>query len=618
MPNVLADALKKTTQENFRKKIRELILSNAEYLANIKIGFAGPTRHGHDWSLGPAYDKTLDGLVLDDILADTSLSGLNAIHTELTMKPGAAAPAIEPTKNLEGIFSFVQPLMDMFSRFFKGEGGGFFGQIIGMFHKLQVAFDPTVALSKEEIDASKYSELFLEAGKKDKSIHALYRKLQQETYSDEQKINGLLKHVKTLTGNKQAKQAHQLLKAAEKKLLGGRIGSDAQMPDKIKDRVVENLEKAYRLANNLAVGAVIANANDDNRIKSAGRAVSKLVEKMAEQEKQLKDSSLKKEEKLVVYQTLHENKRKLLHFIVKTDALANGETLTLGKQLDAAYMAKQLDKFADNSGTAGVAHAVDAEAITRGKSIFKLFQNNANPVVVGPVYGVDAEDLKNQGSFEHAVAKSQDVRVKEIKSQISKSQKIVAELNAEWAVNQITIASLPPQIAILRGRQPGSEWSLEDKMHKLEQEQVDLEKAAVSIQNHINQNISDKAAYDHAAATANRAGIMPATNTACGASASVNRFVNTVMPKIINPGGGAPVPVGVNPALWASMAPAVVDALNPTIPGSPAVGTQLEQFAVIKTLQEHAADLLKSAEHLKERLLVEPVTSARAKAGAGL
>ena len=580
---------------------------------NIKRGYPTQKAPPHAVWVFPRDDLPM----LDELLGDTSLSGLNALHSELTMKPGAAAPAFEPTKNLEGIFSFVQPLMDMFSGFFKGEGGGFFGQIISMFHKLQVAFDPTVALSKEEIDASKYSELFLEAGKKDKSIHALYRKLQQETYSDEQKINGLLKHVKTLTGNKQAKQAHQLLKAAEKKLLDGRIGSDAQMPDKIKDRVVENLEKAYRFANNLAAGAVIANANDDSRIKSAGRAVSKLVEKMVVQEAQLKDSKLSKEEKLAVYQKLHENKRKLLHFIVKTDALANGEALTLGKQLDVAYMTKQLDKFADNSGTAGVALAVDAVAATPGKSIFKLFQNNANPLVVGPVYGVDGEDLENQGSFEHAVAKSRDARVKEIESQICKSQKIVAELNAEWAVNQITIASLPPQIAILRARQPGSEWSLEDKMHKLEQEQVDLEQAAVSIQNQINQNISDKAVYDRVTALGG-AGVMPAINTTCVASARVNRFVNTVMPKIINPGGGSPVPAGVNQALWASMDPVAVDALNPTIPGGPAVGTQFEQFTVIKTLQEHAADLLKSAEHLKERLLVEPVTRARAKAGAGL
>jgi len=172
MPNML-DMLKEINERKFREKIRALILSNAEYLANIQRGY--PTRKApphNDWGF-PGDNVPM----LDELLGDTSLSGLNALHSELTMKPGAAAPAFKPTKNLEGIFSFVQPLMDMFSGLFKGEGGGFFGQIIGMFHKLQVAFDPTVALSKEEIDASKYSELFLEAGKKDKSIHALYRKL---------------------------------------------------------------------------------------------------------------------------------------------------------------------------------------------------------------------------------------------------------------------------------------------------------------------------------------------------------------------------------------------------------------------------------------------------------
>lgn len=590
MPKVIKKTVEQVTTQAFRNDLANKIKQNIAYRDQY-LGSYGKL---------PILPANLDA-DLEECLQQEPLEKLCAIYKDVTgdtLYLENKRKAVE--KKQEGIFGFFEPIIEIFTKLFSGEGGGFFGQLMEMFQQMNISFNPGADLTAKEKEMSEYSSLFVKVSEKlpdlAKDINHLYRKLQKETNTGEQIFNGLLRHIKTM-GSSQAREAHKLLKLAEMQLLGGRV-TDAGMNATISTRVLNNLTIAYNKAYGIASGTPIPGGAPNfhlEKIQSAGDAVGRLVTLIAEQENKLKDSKLKKEEKKAVYESMQKNKTKLLHIVVKTDALAAGETLKPGQQLDQTYMDKQLAKFPDITGGVLVAAAAQPN-----KSIFKLFQNN----------GINNDTLNNSTSYENAIKKAKDDRFEEMAKQVATSQKVVVDLNTLWAKYEKTKQDLNAQIQTIPGPQRvvrNPEYkALSDKVSQLCADQIEVASEAVAIQNQINLNISGRELYDAAilAAVAN-----PPANIAQGAAGKateVNNVIQRLAQKIYVSlaAAGGPAPAGVIPELFDIMKPAAINALVPTVAEiNTPIGTQLQKAAVIKTLQEESADLLDMATQARENLL---------------
>lgn len=315
-------------------------------------------------------------VALDEYLATESSEALLDMYAELTTKFIIKKPTYFQT-----LKNFIESFKVMLS--------GYLYQIMVFMHKLQVVLELETAL-KKELQDSKYGDLFIKVAKTERSF---YRKLLQKNYSDEQKFNEFLSYVKIIIGNKQIKDAHNLLQAAEKKLLGGLITSHG-VGSKVEDRIQQNLRLAYALVYNLPPAMCAVPSFVDQKIKSAASLVGQLIIKMTHQKEKIKDPLITKEEKRQIFLILQKNQIKLLHFIVKTDDLSKGETLFLNQTLDLDYMLKQLDKFPSSNKVDKVLYNAKSRDSNKGTlRLFDIALNDPMNVKTSPI--VLAEQQSN-------------------------------------------------------------------------------------------------------------------------------------------------------------------------------------------------------------------------------
>ena len=600
----MSDVIEQARQAKLKKRreeLKKISLLHTIFIANLRVRFPNHPTTNAPW----ANDEEL----VDYSLKDATESELSYLHTELTGKPNRTVQR-EAANQPQGLGSFIQPLMEIITGLFKGEGGGFFGQLMGMFHKLQVAIDPSIPLNKDEQGEFEHSDLFVFAGKISaeigKEVNVLYRKLQQETCTNEQKFNGLLRHIKGM-GGKQAKEAHKLLKATEIKLLGSKIGglddtAFDTLADSIENEIKTNLGKAVDAANKQKPLTPLVPAdlnNADVRIGSAARAIRNLVSKIREQERAIKNSSLK-EDKVAIHQVMQENKRKVLQFILKTRALAQGETLSVNKPFGFTYMTEQLDKFPTIDITAGSPtlnqFTAPAQLYVRhgNKSIFKLFTNTNN--------GTDStQAIKNTNTYNEAIENANDGRFKEIARQIEKAQIVVGKLHNLWVENAAAIQHLNTYLG-MPGIQPQEALKCRTELAKRMGQNVQLEIDAVNIQTQINTQIADQTLLR---------GVAPAIgatipNAPVDASIEIGNIVNSKAPRILDNTPNIEMPgLGVTAG---SMLLAAIQAVNPSIANLPC-GNHADKFNLVKKLQENATNLLELTEDAKQKYL--PTVEAR-------
>lgn len=396
--NILLDAINKANKKKLLEKILELILKDNEFLESIKESKKRKKLNGDGWEAGDD-----DCEVLKGHLEAESIDKLKEFEAALTGKP---APKTKASFKLDGMFAGIGQLVEIFTGLFTGAGGGFLGKLMQMFHQFNVSIDSNIALIKEEMDASVHGKFFSNLGKTNKEINGVYRDLIEKSSNDEQVFNGLLRHVKTLHP-KQSRDAHKILKAAEYQLLGGRF-SEEGIADKVAARVTANLGKAIEQANAVRSSltdaeTLLSVADYKDKIESASTAVAELISKISAQEKLLTESNLKKDDKLKVYFETINNRRKLLHFIVKTDALANGKTLSAEKTFSYDTMLQQLDKIPEYSVVENIVESkkqlFQAGPATKTTGIFNLFEKQA--AVGAPTYFLN--NLANQARYTQAI-----------------------------------------------------------------------------------------------------------------------------------------------------------------------------------------------------------------------
>lgn len=596
MSEPISDAIKlarearlKHNLEKQRNELKRLVLENIAFLARLREKYP----HNPDTSADWVNEEDLVTYCLKNATEDE----LASLRAELT---GVAPPRRKETaKQSLGGFSFVQPFIDIITGLFSGEKGGFLGLIMEMFHKIQVAMDPSVPLNADEQAEFEDSDLFVTAGKISdkigKEVNALYRKLQQEAYTKEQKLNGLLKYIKKKVDKKEAKAAHKLLKITEIKLLDGKkIGSlnaadfDA-LANTVENEIIANLKRAVGEANKLkpsipAVAMLDLDVNDQ-RIASAARAVKNLLSQIYQQERAIKNSSLK-EEKLAIYQTMQESKRKILQFLLKTRALAYGETLSVGKLFGFEYMTEQLNKFPEIrlrneefSDRRAVSYA------TKGnEGIFKLFTNTDQ-------YVVSSQAINNAGAYQEAIEKANDSRFAEITSQIEKAQAVVGKLHGLWVEHG----------QVIRERVGGAA-----DLNRRAEQKIQLEIQAVEIQAKIKTLVADlkllKTTVPAPAVTTEVRGV--------DATAEVLGIINSKSPIILS------VEPGIAMArLGGGLEADVLRDVNPSM-GGQSCANHAEKFNLIKRLQNNAADLLKQAEDAKQAYFPAGVPGRHAAATA--
>lgn len=346
----------KLKQQKFRVSIRDLILTDQAFLMNIRLSYGNLRLNREPW-----HTPNDDVAALDEYLATESSGALLDIYAELT------------TKFIIKKSTYFQTLKN-FTASCKAALRGYLYQIMVFMPKLQTVLELKATLNKTLQD-SRYDDLFIKVAKTERGF---YHKLLQKTYSDEQKFNAFLSYIKMIIGKKQIKDAHKLLQAAEKKLLGGLITSH-EIGDHVEDRIKQNLGVAYALVYNFPSAIVTIPSFVDQKIKSAASLVGQLIIKMTRQKEKIQDPLMTKEEKRRIFMILQQNQIKLLRFIVKTDALSKGETLSLNQKLDLDYMLKQLDKLP-------YGHEVDqvvgkAKSRDGNKSTLRLFDMAFNDSV---------------------------------------------------------------------------------------------------------------------------------------------------------------------------------------------------------------------------------------------
>lgn len=304
----------KLKTEVFRDNIRELILSDRSCLMNLRLSYGNLRLNNKPWRT--PYD---DVMALDEYLATQSPDNLLNIYNELTTSLIVKQPNY--LKNLfrsgkESLFRCLYKIMLFRSKF------------------------PTIfGLKNRSYKILKYIDGIVKGIKINRDVD---RKLLQTT-SYEQKINEFLSYIKILIAKGQLKKAYKLQQVVEKKLLGGLI-TTIGMDGKVEARIINNLRTAYVLVGKLSLIEEIPNLLD-RKIKSAASLVRQLIINMRYLKENIQDPLITQEKKRSKFVLLQEKQIKLLHFIIKTDALSKGKTLYLNQDLDLEYMIKQLNKL---------------------------------------------------------------------------------------------------------------------------------------------------------------------------------------------------------------------------------------------------------------------------------
>lgn len=427
-------------EEELREKILHYYLSNATMLALLKEKRRNQKKNGSDWGTGEAEDRA----ALKEYLAAESLVELKQISAAIGLPVGAKNNFSE----LDGVVGFFKPIISFMFVLFSAGNGGLIGMMSRFLHDREVAKNPTVDLNEEEKNSSQYSYLFVAAAKEQKKYNAIYREIIKTADNQEQVLNGMLRHVnsslKTREGSTEAKTR---LSEVESVLLGGRIFDD----DGVKhlcNAVNRNLDAALKLAGCLPFLEKI------EKIKTVKDTFEKLAKKVAERERQLEEDPLTKAKREEFSIFINEHKRKLLHFVIKTQAFAKGETLKPNVRLTGAYRHPDSNAEYDSYFDYWLSKVPSAtnpavELDSANKMIFKQFR-------LLPTGKRALDELEDLDSYKSAQKKAQDDKLKELNSKtIESSVGVVRSLTAELLGVRRNVKSLAGEIDKLQNKLSG-------------------------------------------------------------------------------------------------------------------------------------------------------------------
>lgn len=410
------------TKEEIIKKILQYYLSHAEDLKKLKDSLGNLKKNRRD-----PWEDDDDEENLKEYLKAETRANLKEKYEALVLKSTSRRTNNFPIE-LDGALGFFKPIISFMFLLFSAGNCGLIGVMSRFLHDKEVAKNPTIDLNEEEKNNSEYSHLFASAAKENKQYNAVYREITKIAESKEQVLNGMLRYVNnSLKSKNQAAEAKKRLEEVESVLLGGRNFTDEAGKRYLCDMVNKNLDAALRkMSIDVTVPLDAANLEKVEKIQTVKNTFAKLFDKVAERQRQLEEDPLTKSKIEEFNIFINEHKRKLLHFVIKSQAFAKGETLKPGVDLKDKY--KEEDSYFDCwlSKVPSAANTFEQHGRI-DKMIFRQFMRKpADEAALG-----SCEDLVDIDAYKAAQKKVQDDRIKEFREQVKSSCLLVNQLRKE-------------------------------------------------------------------------------------------------------------------------------------------------------------------------------------------
>lgn len=491
---------RRKTEAQEELELRELILnyfiSKPAELALLKEKRLHRKKDGSIWGAGGMEENIA---AVKGYLDEEPLIELKRMSAALGLSGGANNNfPIE----LDGILGFFKPIIGFMFVLFSAGNGGLIGMISRFLRDREVSKNPAIDLNEEEKGSSKYSCLFVDAAAKgNKKYNALYREIIKTADNEEQVLNGMLRYVNSSLKTREASaEAKTRLSEVESVLLGGRSFDSAGVRH-ICDAVDKNLDAALKLATN-----GVENLEKKQKIETVKDTFAKLAEKVAERERQLEEDPLTKAKREEFSVFINEHKRKLLHFVVKTQAFAKGETLKPNVVLTRSYIDPKSnaehDSYFDYWLTKVPSAEPEVESISEDKMIFKQFRRApTDRKALGA-----REQLVDVDAYKSAQKKAQDDKFKDFRDQATNASVVVKKLNKHIVGIGKHVESLEEKIQQLhrQANQPGpgigagAKSLIKQQIEKMGEQRdsllirkIDLENQAKLLQEAIISNVID-------------------------------------------------------------------------------------------------------------------------------
>lgn len=277
-----------------------------------------------------------DEKVIEEYLSSLSNQKLNELLQGLKLK------TIDSFYGFPKVLKvFIKTLVPIINAYYLFKcSGGLLGFLSNYLDSKKVSKDPYIELTtKEEKLCSEYSQLFKEAAKGNKKYNKLYRDLIGTTDFSEQVLSGLLYYLKSLdlSDEYQTFEASDMLFKIEKHLLNGKKISDQGIMDELEVTIKDKLAKAYISVNKNEDFDSYSHQSKINKIYNAVNLFKDILTKIINKEQQLEKAPLTKIELNKITNFVLNYKRKILHFIIRTDAFVKEETLNPGVRLNDPY-----------------------------------------------------------------------------------------------------------------------------------------------------------------------------------------------------------------------------------------------------------------------------------------
>ena len=481
------------TTEEIRKQILQYYLAHNEELRKIKKSLDNKKPDGSDWLEDEHKD---DKETLKKYLEKEYRAKLKEIYETLDLKTVSRRSNNNFPIELDGALGFFKPIISFMFILFSAGNGGLIGMISRFLHDKEVAKNPTVDLNEEEKGNSEYSYLFVAAAEESKQYNAVYREITKTAENKEQVLNGLLRYANNcLKSKKQAAEAKKRLEEVEAVLLSGRDFTDEAGKTYLCDIVNRNLDAVLRRMKIDVVTLPLSLENHikANKIKTVKNTFAKLVNKVAERQRQLEEDPLTKAKIEEFNVFINEHKRKLLHFVIKTQAFAKEETLKPSLDLKEKYKdpksGNEYDSYFDywlSKVPSAEEEALFVDHGSADKTIFRQFiRKPENVEALGP-----CEDLIDIKHYKATQQKVQDDKLKEFRQQVIASNVVVKEVSTQALKVQNQIDSLETEKGNLERRYAAAsnleKRYIEQQMTTMGQKASELKVTKLELDNQVN------------------------------------------------------------------------------------------------------------------------------------
>lgn len=309
--------------QEFNKKILVEYLSAPENIVKLKNFLYGKRLDGNQW-FGDD-----NKVILEEYISSLPKKQLNQLFQAVKIKKTEGINYFSPT--VLQFFRILTPTINFISTIFNNNEDGFLALLSNWMHNMQVSKKPELDLTfREKSRSMQYSRIFIDAAKDNKRYNQLYREIIKTAHTEEQILSGLLNYLKSLTQQKFLIEAQCMLLKIEKVLFKGQELASDGVAEEVCLSVQRNLLIASNLMQARCKDVDIDSTTEKLKLFKLNNAVNifrNLLNDVIKKEKQLEHDPLTKAQRDKLVEFVIDNKRKLLSFVLQSQAFSKEETL---------------------------------------------------------------------------------------------------------------------------------------------------------------------------------------------------------------------------------------------------------------------------------------------------